>query len=166
MSKTHWKKLTNPNYLGAYDFDIGEKRTLTIAKTVREMVTGPGGKKEECTVAYFQEPSKPMILNKTNCKTIEKLHHSPFIEDWSGKQITLKVEKVKFSGELVDGLRVDKQIVQPQKDIKDVPCEECGETITGYSGLDAAQMAAYTKKKYGKCLCIGCATKQAGGETA
>ena len=35
MNKTHWKKLTNPNYLGSWDFQPGEIRTLTI-KEVRE----------------------------------------------------------------------------------------------------------------------------------
>ncbi len=59
MSKTHWKKLTNPNYLGAYDFDIGEKRTLTIAKTVREMVTGPGGKKRNARLHIFRNRLSP-----------------------------------------------------------------------------------------------------------
>jgi len=28
MSLTHWKKLTNPDYLGAYDFAIGEERIV------------------------------------------------------------------------------------------------------------------------------------------
>ena len=26
----HWKKLTNPNYLGSYAFEPGEEKPLTI----------------------------------------------------------------------------------------------------------------------------------------
>jgi hypothetical protein len=36
--KTHWKKLTNPNYLGAYDFQQGEKRIVTIKEVIQEKV--------------------------------------------------------------------------------------------------------------------------------
>ena len=43
--QTHWKKLTNPLYIGAYDFAPGEERTLTIKSVKREMVVGPDGKK-------------------------------------------------------------------------------------------------------------------------
>ena len=36
------------------------------------MVTGPDGKKEECTVVHFAEKEiKPLILNTTNAKTIQ-----------------------------------------------------------------------------------------------
>ena len=65
---THWKKLTNPDYLGSYDFEQGEERIVTIKDVKRVMVNGPDGKREECTVAYFEENYKPMILNVTNQK--------------------------------------------------------------------------------------------------
>ena len=87
MAQTHWKKLINPDYIGAYALDPGKDLTVQISQVRREMVTGADGKKEECTVAYLKD-QKPMILNVTNCKTIEKLY-GPYIEDWAGKHITL-----------------------------------------------------------------------------
>ena len=106
---THWKKLTNPNYVGAYDFAPNEQRTLLIIKVVSEMVQAPDAKdKESCIVAYFKE-GKPMILNKTNCKTISKIYGTPMIEEWAGKRITLEVRKVKAFGEITDALRVMEQ---------------------------------------------------------
>ena len=69
------------------------------------MVTGPDGKQEECIVAQLAG-EKPFILNKTNCKTIAKVHGSPYIEDWAGKKITLYVAKVKAFGDTVEALRV------------------------------------------------------------
>lgn len=104
--KTHWKKLTNPNYLGAYDFEVGEKRTVQIVSVSQELVKGADGSDEKCIVAKLAD-SKPIILNKTNCKIISKLTGSPHIEDWAGKRITLIVAKVRAFGETVDALRVE-----------------------------------------------------------
>lgn len=106
---THWKKLINPDYLGAYSLDKGADMTLTIKKVVRERVTGTGGKKEECTVAYFDESVKPMIMNRTNSKTIQKLYGTPYIEEWSGKKITVYAATTKLAGEEVECLRIRPQ---------------------------------------------------------
>lgn len=104
---THWKKLTNPDYLGAYALYPGQELILTIKEVRRELVTGADGKKEECTVAIFSDgKTKPMILNSTNCKAIQKAHGTPHIEEWSGKQIQVFVQQVKAFGDVVDALRV------------------------------------------------------------
>ena len=47
MPLTHWKKLDNPDYIGAYAFQPGEEKTLTIKNVRREVVVGAEGKKEE-----------------------------------------------------------------------------------------------------------------------
>lgn len=99
MNKTHWKKWNNPNYLGPYAFQPGEEKTVTIKEVKREIVQNQNGK-EECTVAYFVEDLKPLILNTTNCKTITKVWGTPYIEDWSGRKITLKVKKISAFGAL------------------------------------------------------------------
>ena len=78
--KTHWKKLTNPTYLGAYDFAEGEKRVLTIDKVLQDKVKGQDGKDEDCTICHFVG-SKPMILNVTNCKAIAKAYGTNYIEE-------------------------------------------------------------------------------------
>lgn len=104
-AKTHWKKLTNPDYIGSYAFLPGEEKNVQITKVTREIVTGPDGKQEECTVAYLRN-EKPLILNSTNSKNITKVAGSPYIEDWTGKWITLYVERVRAFGETVDAVRV------------------------------------------------------------
>lgn len=112
--KTHWKKLNNPNYLGAYELmGVTEELTVTIEKVVKESVKGTDGKSEDCTVAYLKG-QKPMILNSTNCKVIAKLYNTPFIEDWSGLKITLIVQQVKAFGDIVDALRIKQAI--PKKE--------------------------------------------------
>ena len=105
--KTHWRVWANPNYIGAYCMPTdGSNIILTIKNVVREIVVGEAGKKEECTVAYFQEDSKPMILNRTNCKAITTVYNTPYIEEWAGKQIEITVARVKVAGDMVDALRV------------------------------------------------------------
>ena len=156
MNKTHWKKLTNPNYLGSYAFQPGEEKTVTIKEVKQEIIQNQQGK-EKCTVAYFFEDVKPLILNKTNCDMIAKVWGSPYIEDWNGKQIILKVKKVSAFGDMVDAVRVSKE--RPEEEII---CESCGNPIEPASGRTAKEIAAATKTKYGKCMCVECARKEKG----
>ena len=95
---THWKKLENPDYIGAYSIEAGQDLTVTIKEVKREMVMGTGGKKEECSVAYLIG-QKPFILNRTNQKTIAKILDTPYIEQWANKSITLFVARIKAFGE-------------------------------------------------------------------
>jgi hypothetical protein len=103
---THWKKLTNPKYLGSHDLQPGQKVKLTIESIVKEMVKDQNGKDGECIVANIKG-TKPMILNKTNCKIISRIYDTPYIEDWVGKQIVIYSAKVKVAGDIVDALRVE-----------------------------------------------------------
>jgi hypothetical protein len=108
---THWKKLTNPNYIGAHDLQPGQELKITIESVAQEMVKNMEGKDESCIVAKIKGAKKPMILNKTNCKLIAKVTESPYIEDWAGKSIIIYVAKVRAFGEMVEALRVKNQKV-------------------------------------------------------
>jgi hypothetical protein len=103
QTKTHWRILVNPLYIGAYM--VQSDITVKITKVVREIVKGENGKSEECTVAYL-EGTKPIILNRTNSKTITKLYGTPYIEDWVGKYITIYPTTTKVAGETVECLRI------------------------------------------------------------
>jgi hypothetical protein len=102
---THWKKLVNPDYIGAYSLEDGKDLTVTILDVKREMITGDAGRKEECTVATLKG-QKPMILNRTNCKTIAAIYKTPYIEQWKGKKITLYITTTKLKSEEVECLRI------------------------------------------------------------
>lgn len=104
--KTHWKKLVNPDYLGAYSLNPGQELILTIKELQRKKVKGSGGKEQECTVCVFVENIKPMILNRLNSKTITKIYQTPYIEDWVGKKIQVFAETIEAFGEMTDALRV------------------------------------------------------------
>ena len=160
MSETHWKKLINPDYLGAYSLDPGKDMVLTIKQVRKEMITGADGKKEECIVCYWVEDQKPMILNVTNCKMIAKLFKTPYIERWAGHRIQIGAEVVSAFGEKVEALRVRKVLPEETK----IACEECGQIIQPAFNMSASQLATYTKKKYGKTLCAECAQAKKGAE--
>ena len=113
MSKTHWKKLINPDYLGAYSLPEGEDMTVIIDYVQVEEIIGTGGKKEHCTVAHLIN-EKPMILNVTNSKSIHKLY-GPFIEDWAGKLITVFATTTKLAGEAVECLRIRPKVVVKER---------------------------------------------------
>lgn len=106
-NKTHWKKFHHPDYIGAYAFQPGEEKVLTIKSVSEEDVIGSNGRKEPCMVVKFAEKEeKPLICNVTNAKTIEKVAGSGYIEDWVGVKIQLYVTEVQAFGDTVDAVRI------------------------------------------------------------
>ena len=149
----------NPNYLGSWDlYEIpGQEIVVTISKIKDEEVIN-NGQKEGCTVMYFQENYKPMILNLTNKKTLAKLYKSKLSENLVGKRVKIGFEKVKAFGKIHDALRIKNEI--PKEITVPAPkCENCGKEIFAAYGMNPQQLSEYTFKTYGKKLCSDCATK-------
>lgn len=165
-TKTHWKKLQNPDYLGAYALEPGKDLIATIQSVGEESVMGTDGKKEDCTVVHFVERDvKPMILNVTNAKTISKIYKTPYIEDWHGCKIQIFVAQVKAFGDVVDALRIrpyKPDVKTPEKPV----CADCGNEIQGFGKYDAKYIAERNQQHYGKPLCADCAQKRAEREKA
>jgi hypothetical protein len=169
LSKTPWKKLINPDYLGAYSLDDGNGKYTDIVATVQrvtvEEVTGPDGKKENCPVAHFTDRTvKPMILNVTNMKALEKLTGSKYIEDWAGAKIQIGVDRVKAFGDVVDALRIRPR--KPRETVEVIKCSDCPKNITPANGMTVDQLATYTNQRYGRPLCAECAIKAKAAQTA
>lgn len=162
MTLTHWKKLRNPDYMGEWDFQPGEKKTVTISGACCEQVIGVEGKKSEETVVHFREPEKPMILNVTNARMITRHAGTPYIEQWPGVRIILGVEKVKAFGDVVGAVRVQKtKPEQPESGEAAIPpCADCGKPIKAQGGLTAGQIAGGSMKRYNVVLCLDCATER------
>lgn len=107
MEKTHFKKLLNPKYLGSHDLDPDKEYRVKIEKFERDVeIIGDGGKKQKKSIVHFAGASKPMILNATNLKMISVVIGSKYIEDWIGKEITIKVVQERAFGEILDVIRV------------------------------------------------------------
>lgn len=154
---THWKKLTNCDYLGAYALEPNQDLIVTIKSVSNELVTGADGKKETCMVMRFMENVKPMVLNATNSKTITKLLKTPYIEEWAGRKIQLYIQTgVKAFGDVVDALRV-RPYLPVEKDLK---CADCGKKIEGNGKSTAEVIAKYTLSQYGRMLCNECGKRE------
>lgn len=168
MSRTHWKQLQNNDWIGAYALQDGQDLTLTIDRAMQEQVTGNNGKREMClTIHWLERDFKPMIVNRTNAKTITKVVGSPYIEDWHGRAITLYVDTTRLGGDIVECLRIrpyaPKQTRRTESKsetpLSDLICEVCGKPITAAYGKSAETIAESTKAKYGKAMCANCAAE-------
>ena len=155
----HWKKLTNPDFIGAYAFEHGEEKTATIKDVRQDMVPGADGKKEMCTIVYFKEDLKPLILNRTNAKTITKLYQTGFIDEWVGKRITMVVKNVRAFGETVEAIRIKNEIPRTGK-AAPVICSDCGKPVSAIGNYSAEDIARINKGRFGVVLCGECSKKR------
>ena len=152
--KTPWKKLQNKDHLGEYDFLPGEEKTVTITSIGSGDVVGVGGETSTKPIMRFAEPVKPLIVNTTNFKMMQRLFQSKYIEDWYGRQIILYGDpSVKFGRETVGGVRV--KSVLPQSQAAPV-CTECGQILKAEGKFTAAQIASATQSTYNRVLCWEC----------
>jgi hypothetical protein len=156
MANTHWRTFYDTEFLAAYDLDNGNGGhtdiTAKIEYAKRERIVGSDGKKEECLVLHLVG-RKPMICNITNAKTLEKLFHTPYVEQWSGRSITIGTERVSAFGDVVDALRIRKTIPREQGKLT---CHDCSAEIVATEKMSAAQIVAVTQKRYGRMLCATC----------
>ena len=158
----NWKVYSDAKFLGAYSFADGEKKTVTIRDVMQEQVVGDRGVSSLCLILYFVEDIKPMVLNKTNSKTIDQVCHTRKMSDWIGKKIVLGVDPtVRFGGRTVPAVRVLNE--QPVSVVADLKCENCGNTIKAFGKMTAGQVAQMAHEKFGKYLCTDCGQKAMKG---
>jgi hypothetical protein len=147
----------NPNYIGSWDlYDIASQEITVTIKAIKDEEVINNGKSECCTVAYFIEDCKPMILNLTNKKTLTKLYKTKIAEQLIGKRITIGYEKIKAFGKISDALRI-KSVVPNAPKVELPKCSKCNGNITAAHGMTPEQVAAYTAANYGEQLCGKCA---------
>ena len=142
--QTHWKKNFNYDYLGTYSLPEGKDLILTIKSTETKKVTGPGGRKEDCFTCNFVEDQKPMILNRTNCKIISRIHKTSFVEEWQGKKIQLYSARVDAFGTMTDGLRIRDFLPKEESEADKIKAE-LRAIILAYKGDDKTALIADIK---------------------
>ena len=99
------------NYLKAPDLK-GRNVNLTIKAITQEKI---GQDKESKPLVTFSKVKKGLILNVTNCRTIEKAYGKIFA-NWVGKDIQLYPTTVSFQGSVVDCIRVRVPDTAPEPD--------------------------------------------------
>lgn len=147
----HWKKLFNPHYMGEWDFAAGEEKPLIITDITQEQVFNQRTQQVEIVPVLHFSGEKPLIINRTNAKTISTLYNEPNWQNWKGKGVLLHVQKIKAFGELTGAVRI--------RPVKPFFCADCGGIIAGYGGKSHQEVRDGTLKTYKRQLCANCAKK-------
>jgi len=96
--------------------DVPDPVIVTLTKIGRINIAKEGDPPEEKWAARFREFDKPMLLNSTNIKLLEKACGSDDSDDWIGKEVILYTDdSVSFGGQVVGGLRIRKQQAAPAR---------------------------------------------------
>lgn len=147
-----------PRFLSGYDIPPGQDVTLTV-RGIRSETVMLNGAETIITVCDFAETSRPMVLNITNKKTLVQLAGTADTDSMVGMRVLVGVDMVKVCKQIRPALRI-----RPVHPPEQLPiCTDCGQQVQGYGKMDAAQVAAYTGKKYGRVLCAVCAERVANG---
>lgn len=105
---SHWRKMfTDEKYLGAYSLEKDGKYDSMVV-TIEDVYQGDflsQGGKEKRPFIKLKEFDKPMVINRTNFKRLEKFFNSFDPSIYIGKQIVLGVENVSSPEGLVPALR-------------------------------------------------------------
>lgn len=105
-----YRAMFEGKYLGSWnlaDPKTGEKRdvTVTIAKVEAAVITGENGKTDKKPLVHFVGKELPMIMNKTNCKTVAAMYGND-TREWSGKRIVLYATVTSVGGAQKDCIRI------------------------------------------------------------
>lgn len=167
------RKYFDSEYMGAYSINTGAEPIVTIESVLFGKITLDGGRKEEHVVLTFKEKNvpgmcevKPLVLNATNQKTLEKLYGKG-ADVLVGKRIQFYIDpQVRaVGGGITEGVRIRPRIPK-EKDMEPIPpCGGCGKEIQPAYGRDARWVYSHTVQKYGIPLCADCATKQKEAKT-
>ncbi len=92
-------------WLGAADL-AAERTRATIANVTLEEVEGRGGSVEKLAL-HFKEALKPLLLNKTNVRSLKEVTGSAMASDWIGQQIVLRRTETSSPDGMVPCIRVE-----------------------------------------------------------
>ena len=156
MSLPSWEKIIDPNFLNAEIIgDVGAERVVTIKDIDMAECYDEGMKAKVQKQTVFFEECKPMVLNKTNAKTLKRLFspNSDTPSDAFGHRVILRVEEVKAFGKKTTGIRI--------KEFTEEKCPVCGKTILPISGKTVAEIKEISQRNLGEIMCGECMKKKA-----
>jgi len=78
----------------------GQDQVCTISRARMETMDG-----DQCLVLSFSGAEKEFVVNKTNAKSIAKLHGEE-TDEWLNKKITLFPTQCDYKGESTDCIRI------------------------------------------------------------
>ena len=103
LAKTFMDDYLSGNYLSASDFPQPVNVRITRAEIVQ--VRGDGGEVPKPAV-YLEGYQKPLLLNKTNGRTLVRITETSDHTQWAGNWIHVYSEWVQFGPNQVQGVRI------------------------------------------------------------
>lgn len=105
-------EMIESKYLKQSDFPT--PLIVTVAKIGQINIAKEGDNPETKWAVRFKEFQKPMLLNTTNIKLLEKACGSDDTDDWIGKEVIVYTDdSVSFGGQVVGGLRIRREESAP-----------------------------------------------------
>lgn len=149
-----WEKVIDPNFINAELIGTtGAEKVVTITNIdFAECWDEQKKQKVQKQTVFFSE-CKPLVLNKTNAKTLKKLFspNSDNPADCVGHKVVLAVESIRAFGKTTDAIRI--------KEFSEIKCESCKKVILPMSGKSVAELVEISKRNCGKTLCVACMKK-------
>ena len=93
--------------------DITDREVTYIIDSVDLEEFGQGRDKEKKQILTLDGEEKRLILNRTNAKTIGKLHGEE-TDTWPGKTIILTTREIEYQGNVAPAIRVSGRVPQPK----------------------------------------------------
>lgn len=150
-----WEKIIDPNFINSELIGtVGAEKIVTIKDIdFAECYDEQSKSKMQKQTVFFEE-CKPLVLNKTNAKTLKRLF-SPNDDNPAnaiGHKVILKVESVKAFGKVTDAIRI--------KEYSETKCEGCGKVILPAAGKSVDELVEISKRNCGRALCLACMKKE------
>lgn len=107
-------EMIESKYLKQSDFP--SPLIVTISKIGQVNIAKEGDAPEHKWAIRFKEFTKPMLLNTTNLKLLEKACGSDDTDDWIGKEVIVYTDdSISFGGQVVGGLRIRREESAPTR---------------------------------------------------
>jgi hypothetical protein len=102
----HFRSMFASDYVGSWEIPKGRDVVLTIARVEAGQLNRPGKRdKEPKPILHFEGKKKGLVMNKTNCLTLEDMF-GPDTDDWVGKRIAIYTTTTQFGRQTVDCIRI------------------------------------------------------------
>lgn len=153
---TSFEEILDPNFINSDLLGgVGTEKVVTIkAFEEAEYYDSSTRKTQSGSAVYFEE-ALPLILNKTNTKTLKKLF-SPNEDNTAnciGHRITLYVSTTKVAGKERNCIRI--------KEFCEEKCPVCGKVILPYAGKTVEQIKEISQRNLGEIMCGECMKNKA-----
>ena len=158
MSLPSYEKIIDPNFINAELIgEVGAERVVTIKDIDLAECYDEQTKSKVQKASVFFEECKPMVLNKTNAKTLKRLFspNSDNPADAFGHRVILRVEEVKAFGKKTTGIRI--------REFSEEKCPICGKPILPYAGKSVAEIKEISQRNLGEIMCGACMKNKAKG---